>query len=97
MRDAKWKKVHAELTRLARAKGEYDAEEAGWLVEAVRLRVHEQVGYATALEYLDRLFGYGPRMANGECQVSCRQESHRCASPCSGFRRTVAMGVQLRV
>ncbi len=70
MRDEMWKTVHAELTRLARAKGEYDAEEAHWLVAAVRLRVHEQVGYATALEYLERLFGYGPRMAKERLRVA---------------------------
>ncbi len=70
MRDEMWKTVHAELTRLARAKGEYDAEEARWLVAAVRLRVHEQVGYATALEYLERLFGYGPRMAKERLRVA---------------------------
>src|SRR6266545_660911 len=70
MRDEMWKTVHAELTRLARAKGEYDAEEARWLVAAVRLRVHEQVGYATPLEYLERLFGYGPRMAKERLRVA---------------------------
>ena len=70
MRDAKWKKVHAELTRLATAKGEYDADEARWLLEAQRLRVHEQVGYATLLEYLERLFGYGPRMAKERLRVA---------------------------
>ena len=59
-----WKKVHAELTRLARAKGAYDVDEARWLIEAQRLRVHEQVGFGTLLEYLERLFGYGPRTAS---------------------------------
>jgi 5-methylcytosine-specific restriction endonuclease McrA len=70
MRDAMWKKVHAELTRLARAKGEYDADEARWLLEAQRLRVHEQVGYATLLEYLERILGYGPRMAKERLRVA---------------------------
>jgi 5-methylcytosine-specific restriction endonuclease McrA len=51
-------------------KGEYDADEARWLLEAQRLRVHEQVGYGTLLEYLERLFGYGPRMAKERLRVA---------------------------
>jgi HNH endonuclease len=70
MEGAMWKKVHAELTRLAGAKGAYDAEEARWLVEARRQRVHEALGFATLLEYLERLFGYGPRLASERLRVA---------------------------
>jgi 5-methylcytosine-specific restriction endonuclease McrA len=70
MRDSMWKKVHEELTRLASVKGEYDADEARWLLEAQRLRVHEQVGYGTLLEYLERILGYGPRMARERLRVA---------------------------
>ena len=54
-----WKRVHAELTRLARSKGAYDAEEARWLLEGKRVRVHEPLGYGTFLSYLEHVFGYG--------------------------------------
>jgi Domain of unknown function (DUF222)/HNH endonuclease len=70
MEGAMWKKVHAELCRLAGAKGAYDAEEAHWLVEAKRQRVHEALGFATLLEYLERLFGYGPRLASERIRVA---------------------------
>jgi hypothetical protein len=65
-----WKKVHAELVRLAGVKGAYDAEEARWLVEAKRLRVREELGFATVHEYLERLFGYGPRLAMERLRVA---------------------------
>jgi hypothetical protein len=65
-----WKRVHAELTRLARSKGAYDAEEARWLLEGKRVRVHEPLGYGTFLSYLEHVFGYGPRLASERLRVA---------------------------
>ncbi len=65
-----WKRVHGELTRLARSKGAYDAEEARWLLEGKRVRVHEPLGYSTFLSYLEHVFGYGPRMAGERLRVA---------------------------
>src|SRR5688500_603778 len=65
-----WKKVHGELVRLARSKGAYDAEEARWLLEGRRVRVHEPLGYATFLSYLEHVFGYGPRLASERLRVA---------------------------
>ncbi len=65
-----WKAVHAELERLARAKGSYDADEARWLIEGKRVRVHEPLGFATYLEYLERVLGYGPRLASERLRVA---------------------------
>jgi hypothetical protein len=65
-----WKRVHGELTRLARSKGAYDAEEARWLLEGKRVRVHEPLGYATFLSYLEHVFGYGPRLASERVRVA---------------------------
>ena len=65
-----WKRVHAELTRLARSKGVYDAEEARWLLEGKRVRVHEPLGYGTFLSYLEHVFGYGPRLASERLRVA---------------------------
>jgi hypothetical protein len=47
-----WKRIHGELTKLSRAKGEYDAEEARWILAGFRARVHAQLGYASFLEYV---------------------------------------------
>jgi hypothetical protein len=47
-----------------------DAEEAGWLVEAVRVRVHERLGCGSVLEYLERVLGYGPRLAKERLRVA---------------------------
>ena len=87
MRDAMWKKVHEELTRLARAKSAYDVDEARLLLEAQRLRVHEQVGYGTLLEYLERLFGYGPRMAKERLRVA------EALATLPAFREALAAGI----
>jgi hypothetical protein len=65
-----WKRVHGELVRLARSKGAYDAEEARWLLEGKRVRVHEPLGYATFLSYLEHVFGYGPRLASERLRVA---------------------------
>ncbi len=65
-----WKRVHGELTRLARSKGAYDAEEARWLLEGKRVRVHEPLGYGSYLSYLEHVFGYGPRLAGERLRVA---------------------------
>jgi 5-methylcytosine-specific restriction endonuclease McrA len=70
MEHAEWKRVHEQLSRLARTKGAYDAEEAHWLVEGKRARVHEPLGYGTYFEYLERLFGYTPRLAAEKLRVA---------------------------
>ena len=70
MQRESWKRVHAELTRLARSKGAYDAEEARWLIEGKRVRVHEPLGYGTFLSYLEHVFGYGPRLASERLRVA---------------------------
>jgi hypothetical protein len=65
-----WQRVHEELTRLARSRATLDAEEASWLVEAVRVRVHEPLACGTLLEYLERVLGYGPRLAKERLRVA---------------------------
>jgi hypothetical protein len=70
MRRASWKQVHDELTRLALSKGAYDAEEAKWLLEGKRVRVHERLAYSSYLSYLEHVFGYGPRLASERIRVA---------------------------
>src|SRR5688572_24765624 len=70
MQGISWREVHRALTRLAGAKGAYDAEEAEWLLAGKRVRVHEPLGFGTYLSYLDRVFGYGPRLASERLRVA---------------------------
>jgi hypothetical protein len=65
-----WKQVHDQLCRLAKTKAAYDADEAHWLVEGRRARVHEPLGYGSYFEYLERLFGYTPRLAVEKLRVA---------------------------
>jgi hypothetical protein len=65
-----WKRAHEELLRLSKSKGEYDAEEARWLLLAFRARAHEQLGFATFFEYLERTLGYPPRLARERLRVA---------------------------
>ncbi|HTE55019.1 MAG TPA: DUF222 domain-containing protein, partial [Kofleriaceae bacterium] len=65
-----WRRVHGELTRLAAAQGQHDVEEARWLIAGKRVRVHEPLGFGSLLEYLERLFGYGPRLAREKLRVA---------------------------
>jgi 5-methylcytosine-specific restriction endonuclease McrA len=86
MKSAVWKEVHRELSRLARSKGAYDAEEARWLLEGKRVRVHEPLGFGSFLEYLERLFGYAPRLAQERLRVAEAMES------LTGLRDELASG-----
>jgi hypothetical protein len=70
MQCAEWKRVHDQLCRLAKTKAAYDADEAHWLVEGQRARVHEPLGYGSYFEYLERLFGYTPRLAAEKLRVA---------------------------
>jgi 5-methylcytosine-specific restriction endonuclease McrA len=60
---AEWRQAHEALTRIARRRAALDAEEARWLVVARREHVHRQLGYATLVEYVERVLGYAPRTA----------------------------------
>jgi len=65
-----WEQIHQELVRLARSKGALDAEEAAWLAAAVRGSVHLRLGLGSMREYLERLFGYTPRVAKERLRVA---------------------------
>jgi hypothetical protein len=65
-----WQQIHQELARLARSKGALDAEEATWLAAAVRGSVHLRLGLGSMREYLERLFGYTPRVAKERLRVA---------------------------
>jgi Holliday junction resolvasome RuvABC DNA-binding subunit len=68
--DASYREIDRQLRRLAKQKARLEIEEAKWLREAERLRVWRKLGYSTALEYLEDVFGYAPRTAMERLRVA---------------------------
>jgi hypothetical protein len=69
-----WRQAHAALQRIARRRAVLDVEEAHWLVIAKRTRVHVELGFATMLEYMERMLGYGRRVAFERLRVAEKLE-----------------------
>jgi hypothetical protein len=65
-----WRIVHAEVRHCGQRRDELDALEARLLREAESLRIWEQVGCATMLEYLERELGYTPRDGRDRLRVA---------------------------
>jgi hypothetical protein len=65
-----WQLVHQALRDLGRRRSALDAEEAGWLREAERVRVWVPLGMASAIDYLERVLGYTPHTANERLRVA---------------------------
>ena len=65
-----WKDIHQRLVGLAADRGRLDREEARWLLAGLRARVHVELGYGSFLEYLERVFGYGPRFGAERIRVA---------------------------
>jgi hypothetical protein len=56
--------------RLSRTRAGLDFEEERWLLAAPRARAHERLGYGSVLEYVERLFGYAPRLTQDKRRVA---------------------------
>src|SRR5262252_9859995 len=65
-----WRRAHEELVRLALKRAGLDFEEGRWLLRALRSGTHVELGYASFLEYTERLFGYGPRLTQEKIRVA---------------------------
>jgi len=65
-----WRAAHAALTRLARQRAGLDFEEGKWLLAAQRAGVHARLGYGSFFEYIERLFGYSPRLTHDKLRVA---------------------------
>ena len=65
-----WRIVHAEVRHCGQRRDELDALEARLLREAQSLRIWEQVGCATMLEYLERELGYTPRDGRDRLRIA---------------------------
>jgi hypothetical protein len=69
-RGAGWQAAHEDLLRLARTRAGLDFEEGEKLRIAERARVHERLGYGSFVEYIERLFGYSPRLTLEKLRVA---------------------------
>jgi hypothetical protein len=69
-----WRQAHAALQQIARKRAVLDVEEAHWLVIAKRTCVHVELGFATFLEYMERMLGYGRRVAFERLRVAEKLE-----------------------
>ena len=67
---ARAKEIDRELRRIAKQKAGLDVDEARWLREAEQLHIWPALGFSTALEYLEEVFGYAPRTANDRLRVA---------------------------
>src|SRR5688572_8099843 len=65
-----WQDADQELRRIAAIRTGLDVEEARWLRVAARTAVHRHYGFATILEYMERILGYGPRAARERLRVA---------------------------
>jgi len=67
---APWRRAHEELVRLAATRAGLDYEEGRWLLRAERSGVHLRLGYGSFREYVERLFGYSPRLVQEKLRVA---------------------------
>jgi hypothetical protein len=68
--ESSWREAHEALTRLARTRAGLDFEEGQRLRTAQLARVHERLGYCSFAEYVERLFGYAPRLTLEKLRVA---------------------------
>lgn len=65
-----WKRVPAQLKRVAKRRAALDREELQLIREAIRLALWRHVGMASIREYLERECGYGPHVASERVRVA---------------------------
>jgi len=67
---AAWQSVDHALRTIARRRAVLDADEARWLREAEALQIWRPLGMVSALDYMERVLGYGPRVAQERLRVA---------------------------
>jgi hypothetical protein len=60
---------------LSRKRARLDFEEGRWLLAAKRVEAHRQLGYGSFTEYVERLFGYAPRVTHDKLRVAAALEA----------------------
>ncbi|HEY8943871.1 MAG TPA: HNH endonuclease signature motif containing protein, partial [Polyangiaceae bacterium] len=69
-----WVLAHEALERIARQKAELDWEEGTALLRAMRSGVHQHLGYASFVQYVERLFGYSARTTDDKLRTALAVE-----------------------
>jgi 5-methylcytosine-specific restriction endonuclease McrA len=65
-----WREIDRELRSIAKRQRALDAEEAALLCVVSRQQVWRQFACATMLEYLEMIFGYGPKVGHERVRVA---------------------------
>jgi len=65
-----WLQAHEALVRLAASRAGLDFEEGQQLRTALRAQAHVPLGYGSFVEYVERLFGYSPRLTYEKLRVA---------------------------
>jgi hypothetical protein len=65
-----WREIDRQLRRVAKAQSALDAEELRWLALAQTAQLHRELGMASMLEYVERVLGYGPKVAHERLRVA---------------------------
>jgi hypothetical protein len=68
--DGRWREIDRALRKIARRRAALDADEARWLREAETLQIWRELGMVLALDYMERVLGYGPRAAQERLRVA---------------------------
>src|SRR5262245_60760530 len=70
MKTKNWKEIHERISELARTRAALDEEQGTLLLAAWQADVHTHLGYGSFIEYVERLFGCGPREAEERLRVA---------------------------
>jgi hypothetical protein len=65
-----WQSADRALRTIAGRRAALDADEARWLREAEAIQIWRPLGMVSALDYMERVLGYGPRVAQDRLRVS---------------------------
>jgi hypothetical protein len=69
-RRLQWQDIHAKLVGLAKRRAGHDFEEGQWLLRGMKAGVHVALSYGSYFEYVERIFGYAPRIAAERIRVA---------------------------
>jgi hypothetical protein len=67
---ADWKTVHTELVRLAALRASLDWDEGRSQLAALRFGTHLKLGFGNFSEYVERLFGYRPKLTQEKLRIA---------------------------
>src|SRR5258706_7597255 len=65
-----WRVIDRALRTIAERRCALDADEARWLREAEAVQIWKPLGMVSALDYCERVLGYGPRAAHDRLRVA---------------------------